>query len=302
MSDSVMGKLRDGILKRDEIVLGREVGSPNPRRTIDKVELRQLAEDIGDRGLLYPLVVWRTQHKGKPMNVLIDGNRRLMALELNWEDKKSIEYQKKGIPVRLFEGAELDARIVAIASNIQRADLSSYELAEEMTTLHESGLQQKEIARKLHKSTPWVSRAITTYEGGTPSLKEAWKMSKITSEQAYVIAQIRDTTEQDKQVAAIVVVRGETTTEGKPTVRARGKARQMVRRKPSQVERTPLTELRRLHELGKDAPKGKRYVRGVADGLAFALSLIGTEEFEKEWLNYTHEKNTEANERKLRAA
>ena len=79
MSDSVMGKLRDGILKRDEIVLGREVGSPNPRRTIDKVELRQLAEDIGDRGLLYPLVVWRTQHKGKPKNVAVTAVARELA-------------------------------------------------------------------------------------------------------------------------------------------------------------------------------------------------------------------------------
>lgn len=138
----------------------------NCRTTLDKI--KELADDIRERGLMQNLVVWHKRMRrqahvlpdGREVwdrYILIAGNRRHAAISLiREEDPEAFEK----VPVTLFTGNEDDALFAQLAENLQREDLNIMDLANAVYSMRNRGHTQAQIAKRLAKSQAWVSRII----------------------------------------------------------------------------------------------------------------------------------------------
>jgi len=130
--------------------------APNPlqpRRHFDEDELRALAESIEAQGLIQPIKITPDGNGGY---VLVDdGERRLRAMRdiLGWTELEV------GRHVVVVEGGLPDADRLAraVAANLQRRDLNPIESARALQQLHDMGLSDADIARRLGKSRAWVT-------------------------------------------------------------------------------------------------------------------------------------------------
>jgi ParB-like chromosome segregation protein Spo0J len=181
------------------------------RSGLSKKDLRELALDIARRGLLYPLLV-------DADGLIIGGQRRYLAIGLILTEEGCLlghvdehdayalaarcrEFQRDGIPVRRIEG-DLDAAATALADNLHRADLSSFEVAERLAAFNsdEGGPTGAELARRIGKSKTYVSRMLKAWRGASPALKRAWSAGTIAYDTVKQIAEL-PTAEQPAAVA-----------------------------------------------------------------------------------------------------
>ncbi len=126
--------------------------APNPmqpRRDFGEDSLRQLAESFKHNGIMQPLIVKRSGDT----YIIVAGERRLRAAKLAGISE---------IPVLLTE--DIDERRMlelALAENLQRADLNPLEMAEAYQTLIDRcGLTQNELADRVGKSRAAVANTL----------------------------------------------------------------------------------------------------------------------------------------------
>ncbi len=119
-----------------------------PRKEFDEEELDQLGDSILEHGLLEPLVVRESLANAGYYDIAC-GERRWRAMRM------------KGI--REAEAIILDASVsdtemaeIALIENVQRKDLTPYELAESYQKLREQGLSIEQIAAKVKKKKAHV--------------------------------------------------------------------------------------------------------------------------------------------------
>lgn len=111
--------------------------------------LQNLADDIKERGLQNAIVV--RPHPSIPNAYeIVSGHRRFRAMKLAGI---------KDIPVRICEDA--DPEMAMIAENLQREDLTALEFIGIVKTLMKRGLNQREIAAKLHVSQTKVANCCS---------------------------------------------------------------------------------------------------------------------------------------------
>jgi ParB/RepB/Spo0J family partition protein len=263
-------EIQDLRLPLDQIMV-EAAGFSNPRQQIDRDELNELANDIKSRGLLYPLLVWEASINGEPRNVLIGGHRRREAIKMLFEAKQD-HGLAKAVPVRIVRGSLLDARVAALADNIQRKQLSSYELTQEIMALKENeGLDQSEIARRLNKHRSWVSQFVTAYSKAGDVLRAAWQRGTLPDDDVRSLAKL-PTREQAKAVSSVLKMR-----ETAKTRHDKAKAKNARQAMVGHTVRPNLKELTELHVFldGADAP----VLQGVRAGIEFAMGSYfnGTE-------------------------
>jgi len=98
-----------------------------PRRHFDEQELRALADDIGRRGVLQPVLVRPPQVPGAPYQ-LVAGERRWRAARLAG---------KVRIPARVRELSDEDVQAAQLAENILRTGLTDIEKGRALRRLYE---------------------------------------------------------------------------------------------------------------------------------------------------------------------
>lgn len=273
-------------LKLGDLTPGEEVGFDNPREKMDAGEIKSLAADIQQRGLLYPLQVWPTEKDGKKVYVLIGGHRRKAAIEKLLEEDEGNGF-KKGVPVRYVEGATLlEAKYNALADNIQRVDLTSYELAQDISRFKTLGENQKDIATKLHKSETWVSRNLTAFSKASKALKTAWKSGHLSDDNVQDIAKLP---EDEQEVSVLALVK-----ERSGGRKGKGKARKAAKKRANKLQRASTKELQEFIVFAEEAPKDLRYVRGMRDAFAFAIGSIEIDGFDGEWKRFFKEQQKAA--------
>ena len=120
---------------------------PNqPRRHFDEAALAELAESIGARGVIQPVIVRPT---GQGRFQLVAGERRGRAAQ---------RAQLHEIPALVRELSDRDVMALALIENLQREDLNPVEEARAYHRLsEEEGLTQAEIARLVDKSRSHVA-------------------------------------------------------------------------------------------------------------------------------------------------
>jgi ParB/RepB/Spo0J family partition protein len=274
----------------------------NPRIHIDGKAIKELAESIQQHGLLYSLCVWKTKNEaGDALNVVVDGGRRLRAIGELVKSKKAGDLKDK-VPVRFVLAKSLkEARISALVGNIQRVELTSFEVAQEMLALkEEEGMEQKAIAAQLKKSPTWVSRQLKAMRSSTDLVKKAWRQGKISDDTVQDLCKLPDV-EQNKRLQAILDhlennkdANGKTTRDAKAAARAEAKGGdgddggKEKSSEPKEIKpvRPSTDKLERYIEVCSKAKKKDRYVTGMLHAFKFMNGDLGPGEFDKEWLEF----------------
>ena len=135
--------------------------SVNVRIVVNPEAVRKLAEDIAARGLLHPLIV---RPEGGGYGVVC-GRMRLEAIRLLQREKPEA-YQRlfaRGIPCVVKELGDREAVELSLSENLRQNTLTPEEVGRGLARLHEMGLSEEEISRRLFVELSAVRRAITLY-------------------------------------------------------------------------------------------------------------------------------------------
>ena len=261
----------------------------NPREVIEKKKIGELADSIHHHGLLHPLVIWKTTdpETKKEINLLVDGGRRWRAIGMNIAKKRSNGLAKK-VPVRFVVAKTVqEARVKALVGNLHDEQLTSYEVAKSMQQLKDEGMQQKEIAKQVNKSTTWVSRKLAAINKTTEFVRRAWRTGKLPDDDVESLAKLPEA-EQNKRLETIM----ETRSNEKASRADRAKARDVAKGKKAPEPKAVRPNAAKLEQYLKIAEAGStsKYVNGVGDGIRFALGQIGAGEFQEDWLQHIKNK------------
>jgi len=123
--------------------------SDQPRRVFDPQQLASLAESIKAQGILQPITVQPADGSGK--HVIIMGERRYRAAQLAGLST---------IPA-LIKAATPALRMAQLTENVQRADLTTLEIARAVDAMRAAGQSRAEIAAALGWNEGEVSRFAT---------------------------------------------------------------------------------------------------------------------------------------------
>lgn len=134
------------------IPLGELIENQNIRSNMDDAQLRELADDIQERGLLQPIIV--TPERGNHYRI-IAGHRRAAAVRMT---------AATAVPAIVMKMSNTDAKIAQIAENIQREDLSLQDESRALLGLKKDGMNLQTLANLVHKSRSWVSKRIACAE------------------------------------------------------------------------------------------------------------------------------------------
>lgn len=219
-----------------------EFKNPRTATGLERSAIEELANDIEERGLLYPLIVW------VPHNVILGGQRRYLAIGLLYGEGR----WHGPVPIRPIEAPTLeDAKATALADGLHRKNLSSYETAQALSRM---GGAQKEIAKRIGKSPTYVSRLLGVWGRAIPELKEAWKNKKVPLDIARDIASAPTSEEQQ---ALLLHYLGKS----KGGRKKRGEARAGFGR----------PGVRQMRKLAKKRPS-TAYAKGVRDAAHYFLT------------------------------
>ncbi len=140
-------KTKPGQGGQREILLDDIVPDPEqPRRQFDKDQLASLAESIRSQGVLQAITVQPADAAGK--HLLIMGERRFQAAKLAGLTK---------IPSVVREMTDA-LRMAQLTENVQRADLTTLEVAEAVAAMRAAGQSRSAIAAALGWNEGEVSR------------------------------------------------------------------------------------------------------------------------------------------------
>ncbi|WP_306115064.1 MULTISPECIES: ParB/RepB/Spo0J family partition protein [unclassified Roseovarius] len=133
-----------------QIDLSEIVPDPDqPRRVFDEDKLKSLSESIAVQGVLQPITVQPRNANGK--HLIIMGERRWRAAQL-----AGLVH----IPAIVRE-ATAELRAIQLTENVQRADLTTWEIAQAVGQMREAGKKRPEIAKALG----WSESAVSRYAG-----------------------------------------------------------------------------------------------------------------------------------------
>ena len=158
-----------------------------PRTNFDEESLAELAESIGEYGLIQPVTVRR----------LNSGYYQIIAGERRWRASRLAGLTE--IPVRVVEADDKLATELALVENLQREDLNPLEEAQGYRTLiEEYGLTQEEAAKRVGKSRPVITNALRLLSLA-PEVQQFVEQGLLSAGHARALAALRS---EDKQLDA----------------------------------------------------------------------------------------------------
>ena len=132
-----------------------EPRSDQPRKFFAMESLEQLADSIGQFGVLQPIIVRESP--------LLGGTYEIIAGERRWRAAKMAGLSE--IPAVILDGDELKTAQVAVIENVQREDLNVVEEAFAYKTLIERfDLTQDQVAKQVGKSRSAITNILRLLE------------------------------------------------------------------------------------------------------------------------------------------
>lgn len=169
-----------------EMILIELIDAPewNSRTTLDQAKLKELAASMDSEGQQSPILV----ESNNDRFLLVYGSRRLAAAKLNnWTEIKA----EVTTPTNKVE------RIISnIIENVQRENLTPYELARACATLRAEGLSLKDTSDKLRITQAHVSNLDKLYTFLPDKVKESWQRD----EPAATVGYLRDLLGETKSI------------------------------------------------------------------------------------------------------
>ena len=139
-----------------------EKSSRNVRRSVDKLYVERLAENIAQVGLQnYPIV----RLEGGKYKVVAGWARTLAVRKLKSEMPEV--YRRlfpKGLPCRVMELSDREALMISLSENIHTRTLTAEEIGAAVEELRKLGLSEDEIERRLRLASREIKQALEAWE------------------------------------------------------------------------------------------------------------------------------------------
>jgi ParB family chromosome partitioning protein len=135
--------------------------SANVRIHVPEEGVRKLAEDIAMRGLLHPLIV---RPEGTGYGVVC-GRMRLEAIRLLQRERPQdfANLFGRGVPCIVKELSDAEAIELSLGENLRQNTLTPEERGRGIARLHEMGLSEEEISKRIQIDLDEVRRFIRMY-------------------------------------------------------------------------------------------------------------------------------------------
>ena len=173
-----------------------EPNRDQPRKNFDQEALEELAQSIGEYGLIQPIVVTKK-----------DGYYSIIAGERRWRASKLAGL--KEIPAIIRDDDEKVNSEISLIENMQREDLNPYEKALGIRTLIDNyGLSQEDVAKKLGKGGSTIANWVRVLNL-EPRVLEMAKTGKLTEGHCKALLAITDP-EKQYTTAIQMLERGQT--------------------------------------------------------------------------------------------
>ena len=173
-----------------------EPNRDQPRKNFDQEALEELAQSIGEYGLIQPIVVTKK-----------DGYYSIIAGERRWRASKLAGL--KEIPAIIRDDDEKVNSEISLIENMQREDLNPYEKALGLRTLIDNyGLSQEDVAKKLGKGRSTIANWVRVLNL-EPRVLEMAKNGKLTEGHCKALLAITDP-EKQYTTAIQMLERGQT--------------------------------------------------------------------------------------------
>lgn len=165
--------------------------NPNqPRKYFDSASMEDLKNSILEYGLIQPITVRRKSGEYE----LIAGERRFRAAQMAGLEE---------IPAVIIEADNDKSAILALLENLQREDLSFFEVAESYKALiRDQGLTQTELASKVGKSQASVANKMRLLRLA-PLVKKLIRDYDLSERHARALLLAGD---EEKQLEAVKIV------------------------------------------------------------------------------------------------
>ncbi len=105
-----------------ELPLTSIESTPQVRKQFNQNKIKNLADDINDKGLIHPITVMHHPKQKNKYILLIGGNRFLAIQQLNWDAIPCI--------VKTYNPNIYENELIQLAENMHRQDLNPIELAD----------------------------------------------------------------------------------------------------------------------------------------------------------------------------
>lgn len=142
LPDAPVGGSRQ--IRLDEL----EPNPDQPRREFDEAALAELADSIGEHGVLQPILA----------RDLGGGRWQIVAGERRWRAARRAGLET--VPVVMIDAGDESALELALIENLQREDLNPMEAAAGFARLTDGGMSQAEVAERVGKSRSAVTNAL----------------------------------------------------------------------------------------------------------------------------------------------
>lgn len=165
-----------------------------PRKTFSHESLEQLADSIGQFGVLQPIIVRES--------TLLSGTYEIIAGERRWRAAKMAGLSE--IPAVVLDGDDLKAAQVAVIENVQREDLNPLEEALAYETLIDKfGLTQEQVAKQVGKNRSTVTNMLRLLDLPEPVL-ELLRDGSITTGHARALLGLKNSEKMESLAQSIV--------------------------------------------------------------------------------------------------
>ncbi len=165
--------------------------NPNqPRKYFDSAAMEELRDSIAEYGLIQPITVRRSNGGYE----LVAGERRFRAAQMAGLEE---------IPSLIIDADNDKSAILALLENLQREDLSFFEIAESYKNLiREQGLTQNELAVRVGKSQASVANKMRLLRL-PPLVKKLIRDYDLSERHARALLLLSD---EDKQFEAVKLI------------------------------------------------------------------------------------------------
>lgn len=163
-----------------------------PRRRFDEDEIRELAQSIGEQGVLQPLVVRRDPE--------IAGSYEIVAGERRWRAAQLAQLHQ--LPVIVRDVTDREALEISLVENVQREDLTALEEAQGYKRLIDDfGHTHDALAKAVGKSRSHMANTLRLL--GLPEpVKAMLDDGKLTAGHARALLAAPDPTALGREVVA----------------------------------------------------------------------------------------------------
>jgi len=169
-----------------------EPRADQPRNVFDQDALQELADSIGQFGMIQPITVRK----------LDSGYYQIIAGERRWRAARLVGLNE--VPVRVVEADDTRAMELALVENLQREDLNAIEEAKGYRTLiEEYGMTQEEASRSIGKSRSAVANSLRLLNL-TPPVMAMVEDGDISAGHARALLTIKDEADQLRLATKVV--------------------------------------------------------------------------------------------------